>query len=89
MKLCDRRISTTTESGSLRNNNDVTKLNACVCLFLNTKATLRGGSKGPAVGRITLWWHVLRTIVAYGCIAYTHLNSICIDYIKCLHFIFY
>ena len=56
-KLCERRRRRSTTAGnvSLRNIKDVTILKAFVCLLLKTKATPRDGSKGLAVGRITLW----------------------------------
>ena len=88
MKVCDRRISRTAGSGSLRNNNDITALNAFVFLSeLKTKATPRDGNYiGLAVGRITLCSPVLGGIVDYGCIAYTLLNVICVNYTKLRYF---
>ena len=88
MKVCDRRISRTVGNGSLRNNNDITMLNAFVFLLeLKTKVTPRGGNYiGPAVGRITLCSPVLGGIMDYGCIAYTLRNIICINYTKLCYF---
>ena len=68
-----------------------TMTSPCVMLSsffeLKTKATPRDGNYiGPAVGPITLCSPVLGGIVDYGCIAYTLLNIICINYTKLCYF---